>query len=255
MINIRHIAKNLLRKQGFGVYQIGSYEFINFENYLSILLKVDGIVKYLQVGTHDGVMVDPMYGFVVEKWKSIQGLLLEPIPSSFHKLQKNYLKFPTILPVNVAVHNTKNVMEMFTVNTKKAHCYPEHVSGMSSFSKENLTVIGQVAEEDIMSIQVECKTVESILRQYGLLDINLMIIDTEGYDYDILSELNLGIVNPKIVRFEHGLSSYFGSDQKLLKLSARMNSFGYQVLIDNNDVILVKTSFLINALEKGSEKS
>ena len=114
MINIRHIAKNLLRKQGFGVYQIGSYEFINFENYLSILLKVDGIVKYLQVGTHDGVMVDPMYGFVVEKWKSIQGLLLEPIPSSFHKLQKNYLKFPAILPVNVAVHNTKNVMEMFT---------------------------------------------------------------------------------------------------------------------------------------------
>lgn len=255
MTIIRHIAKNLLRKQGFGAYQIGSHEFINFENYLSTLLKIDGFIKYLQVGTHDGVMVDPMYGFVVEKWKSIQGLLLEPIPSSFQKLQKNYSKYPTIVPVNVAVHNTKNVMEMFTVNAKKAHRYPEHVSGMSSFSKENLTVIGQVMEDDIMSVQVQCKTVESILTQYGLFDINLMIIDTEGYDYDILSELNFGIVNPKIVRFEHGLASYLGSDQKLLKLSVRMNSFGYQVVIDNNDVILVKTSFLVNALVKGSERS
>jgi FkbM family methyltransferase len=252
---IRQIAKNLLRKKGFGVYQIGSNEFINFENYLSTLLKIDGFVKYLQVGTHDGVMVDPMYGFVAEKWKSIQGLLLEPIPSSFDKLQKNYSKYPSILPVNVAIHNTNTVMEMFTVNEKKAHRYPEHVSGMSSFSKENLTLIGHVIEEDIMSVQVQCKTVESILRQYELIDINLMIIDTEGYDYDILSELNFGIINPKIVRFEHGLASYLGSDQKLFELSVRMNSFDYQVVVDNNDAILVKTSFLVNALEKGSERS
>jgi tRNA G26 N,N-dimethylase Trm1 len=78
-----------------------------------------------------------------------------------------------------------------------------------------------------------------------MLDINLLVIDTEGYDFQILKEIDLDKISPKVIHFEHGVYSQTMSLSEISIVIARLNSHGYQVMLDNNDGIAVKTDFLI----------
>jgi len=242
---IKKLVKLLLKKSGYGVFSLESNEFVNFDNILFALIRCLGSIKYLQIGANDGVFVDPMFKFVEQNHHKMFGLLIEPVPSYFEKLNHNYRKFPTIRTLNCAVHNVEKEMTIYTAKPEAMNWTKGDIRGMSSFYKDHLVNPGFLSESEVSEIQVKCVDIYTVLLEQGMLDINLLVIDTEGYDFQILKEIDLDKISPKVIHFEHGVYSQTMSLSEISIVIARLNSHGYQVMLDNNDGIAVKTDFLI----------
>ena len=247
--SFRNIARMILSRFNYGIFRLESAELFNFSNVLYLLLKEENHIRYLQIGANDGIMFDPMYEFVVRNHYHVSGLLVEPVEIYYQRLQKNYSNFTQITAIRKAIHNTEKSMKMFVARETGVSNLGKNISGMSSFSKEHLMQYGLLAETDIDEVNVQCSSVVELLQEYDFLDINLLVIDTEGYDFQILDSLDFDQIKPKVVRFEHGLSAGTMTSTELRYLCDKFNRFGYQVSIVNNDAIAIQTQFLMNCLD------
>jgi hypothetical protein len=72
-----------------------------------------------------------------------------------------------------------------------------------------------------------------------------LVLDTEGYDYNILMDFNFNKIKPKIIRFEHGLRNGIMDKDKFLHLCNYLNSFGYQIFLESYDA----TAYLLDPLD------
>jgi FkbM family methyltransferase len=239
----------MLNLFGFDVFKIDSAELFNFSNILFLLLNEEGHIRYLQIGANDGVLADPMYGFVCKHQNQVTGLLIEPIEFYFQKLQRNYSKFPGITALRIAIHNFEISMTMYVPRKSSSRRHNKDVAGLSSFNKLHLLKHENLVETDIVEEQVKCCSVEELLEEHSFMDINLLIVDTEGYDFQILDKLNLNQIQPKVIRFEHGMAAGTMTANQLNSLCEKFNKFGYQMIIDNNDAIAVQTVFVMNSVD------
>ena len=139
-------------------------------------------------------------------------------------------------------------MSIYVAKATRNHQLDIAVAGMSSFNKGHLLKNTSVLESDIVEEQVRCSSVEELLQEFGFNDINVLVIDTEGYDFRILDKLDLNQVSPKIVLFEHGLGGGTMTPSELESLCEKFNKFGYQVTIVNNDAIAIQTQFMVKCL-------
>ena len=91
--NLRQLLRNQIRSMlnlfGFDVFKIDSAELFNFSNILFLLLNEEGHIRYLQIGANDGILADPMFGFVRKHQDQVTGLLIEPVEFYFQKLQRH----------------------------------------------------------------------------------------------------------------------------------------------------------------------
>ena len=110
---------------------------------------------------------------------------------------------------------------------------------MASFDRDHLLRDNYLSESDIESYEVECCTVKELIADFALEDINVLIIDTEGYDAKILEMVDLETIRPSIIRFEHGMKSDVMSKETLLEIVSRLNSYGYQIIVEDNDATAV----------------
>ena len=51
--------------------------------------------------------------------------------------------------------------------------------------------------------EIECVTLHEIFERNSVKKIDLLHIDTEGFDYDILSQVNLERFKPLVILYEH----------------------------------------------------
>lgn len=81
-----------------------------FAERLDALLREPGFF-FIQVGAHDGVRFDDLYGKVTAI--NCSGIVIEPLPRYFRRLKANYEDYPGVVPLNVAVHPTLEKIELF----------------------------------------------------------------------------------------------------------------------------------------------
>ncbi|MFY9287282.1 MAG: FkbM family methyltransferase, partial [Alphaproteobacteria bacterium] len=90
-------------------------------------------VYFIQIGAMDGVSYDPIHKHVKkQKWK---GLLFEPIPDMFVKLQNNYRDCSGLTFVNAAIADYEGAIEMMCISEagmQKAQL-TQAALGLSSF--------------------------------------------------------------------------------------------------------------------------
>ena len=245
---LRTRIRSILSLFGFGVYKIDSAELFNFWNLLFLTLREDGHIRYLQIGANDGVLVDPMYEFVCRNQHRVSGLLVEPVGIHFSKLKSNYSHIPNIIAVRRAIHNYEKSMTLFVAKETTNDKRNVAVAGLSSFNRNHLLQHGSLGDTDIVEEQVKCSSVEELLQEYSFMDINVLVTDTEGYDFEILDNLDLNKIRPKVVLFEHGLAAGTMTSDELESLCEKFNKFGYQLSIVNNDAIAIQTQFIVKCL-------
>ena len=61
--------------------------------------------------------------------------------------------------------------------------------------------------------QVACVSLGSLLKKYHVQKLDLLLIDTEGYDYQILKQLDLDVVRPELVLYEHQYINQIEKDE------------------------------------------
>jgi FkbM family methyltransferase len=159
---------------------------------------------FVQVGAFDGTTHDRLHEHVREKgW---HGVLVEPQPSAFARLEESYEGVDSLTLVNAAVDRERGSRALHIV--QDAHGEPiDSLRGLASFDRERLVEwlrkdgprnprAGRIGSEP-----VSCVTFEDVLADTAYVD--LLHIDVEGYDLELLKLFDFARFAPPIVRFEH----------------------------------------------------
>ncbi len=188
---------------------------------------------FVQIGANDGVSFDPINAFVTRH--RVPGIVVEPVPELYTSLQRTYADLPRVGCVNVAIHRTAESADLYRV-AANALGLPRDAWGMASFDRSRLAVLG-VRDEDIIKERVPCMSLSALFRKYGVQDLDLLVVDAEGYDYEILAMLDLDEIKPGIIRFEHGRRADEASFTRLREILLRLYDHGYYVSMEPQDVV------------------
>ena len=84
-------------------------------------------------------------------------------------------------------------------------------------------------------IQVQCRRLNTIVRERGITSIDHLIIDTEGHDFTILMDFDFSIVKPVKITFENFHMDEDTEKPNYKKLMSHLKTIGYKVLSEDNE--------------------
>lgn len=162
-------------------------------------------VRIIQIGSNDGLHGDPIYNLIKQNptWRA---LFVEPIPYLFERLRKNYGMDGRFSFVNAAINEGKQQVFYSVKEEAKVDLpfLPSWYDQLGSFKKENiLKHLDGVLEPYIVETELLGMSLSELFQKNEVQDITLLHIDAEGYDWKILSQLNLARYKPEIILFEH----------------------------------------------------
>ncbi len=187
--------------------------FIKIHGRINPNLKLDHIIqKYLkeenatiiQIGSNDGKTGDPIYHLLQnnKKWRAI---MVEPVPYLFKRLKENYTDDSRFIFENAAINDgRRQIFYAIRPEAKdKLKDLPPWFDQLGSFYKLNITKhLNGRLEPYIEEIKLQGITLNSLFLKHSITSIGLLHIDTEGYDWKILSQLDLNNYKPTIILYE-----------------------------------------------------
>ena len=196
-------------------------------------------VFFVQIGANTGANPnDPIYQLVrARRWK---GILVEPVPSVFEKLKQNYSSSRELIFEQAAISDESNAasgtvelcvpLDMFMADTDGKDAI--HYSQFSSIESTRSGIAHAHKK-----ISVPCLTFPTLLAKHGIESVDLLVTDTEGHDYFILSSIDLSSgTKPRVILFEH----FYMTSDEYADLTSRLGACGYAVLwIDAMDSLAV----------------
>jgi len=163
-----------------------SYSHVNSKNeYIDIILdkifnsKRNGF--FIELGANDGLSQSNTAFF--EFYRNWNGILIEPSPEAFEKCK---IARPNSICLNLACVSNTHVGEFIEGDFNG--------SMMSSVNGSRLN------NKDLIKVKVS--TLQNILDSLNINTIDFLSLDTEGYEYEILSGLNLNKYRPKYMLIE-----------------------------------------------------
>ena len=192
--------------------------------------------RVLQIGSNDGRSGDPLYSIILHRvgWRAV---FVEPIPWLFQSLRANYGDEQRFRFLNLAVSDRNGSLTLYYINIEKAS---KSYTGLPSWLARVATAeqgrleksFNGVFKDCVESIDVECVDGPELLR-HGMLDrVDVLHIDAEGSDWLILKSLNLSVLRPKVVLFEHACldSEQWHEALRSMKQSYRVRNIGRDFL-------------------------
>lgn len=188
---------------------------------------------FVVVGANDGVKSDPLARMVAadKRWR---GLLIEPVPHIFARLRQNYADTTRFACENVAIAPTAGRLPFYYVSPDAAQRWagplPAYADQVGSFRREHLVeVLGQDAEPLIVAEPVPCEPLESVMQRNGIDEVDLLQIDTEGFDYEVLKQVDFQKHAVGMILYEHmHLSPQEQAAARNLLAEAGYDLFTYQ---------------------------
>jgi len=240
---IKKYIQHWLHKCGLKISRIGPYSIFDFESFLYRHLAVHKTLTFLQIGDTGNFMNDPVYHFNVANRDVVSGFVLEPLPDIFEKLVENYKCCPGIKPFNLAIHATQSEMILHRVKPELAAEVPAFARGIASFDANHWKKTTLVPDADLMEqVKVRCVSFADFIKSNAIDKLDLLLLDTEGYDYEILMSIDFTNIKPRIIRFEHGVRDNVMSFEQFMRVCNYLNSFGYQIIAESYDV----TAYLLD---------
>lgn len=195
----------------------------------------------IQIGSHEGNSSnDPIYNVVDNTTKLI---LVEPVPFLFKKLKRNYeSKFGlinNIIFINKAVSNFIGEISM-TVPSEKNNFskLPYWASQLGSVNNNHAN--GHLSNLIVENITVKTTTINAIIKDYNITDIDLLHTDTEGHDFTILMDYSFEI-KPKKIIFEHRhMDGLHKIGKKYEELSNKLLLLGYKKKVKMTTILYLK---------------
>jgi FkbM family methyltransferase len=182
-------------------------------------------MTFLQIGAFDGVGEDDLCELITTH--NLRGVLVEPQPAAFARLQQTYRNQRQVTLLQAAIAETEGMRDLY--------CHRSHASMAASFNRGHLLKHG-ISDDDIVAQPVPCHTVESALRAAGLESVDLIQIDAEGYDWTIIRSIDFTRVRPRVIRFEYRHMRDADADECLAQLA----SHGYRFILESHDIIAVR---------------
>ncbi len=172
------IDKDLIKNERL----ISSHSFYSLEFTLEKIFSKDLVSSLIQIGANDGKRFDNLNKFIVKY--SPLSILVEPIKTNFQDLKKNYKNQKNIYFENSAISVNNEIQYLYKVRDNKIINYEEHIKGITSFDIDHLTKHG-VIRSHIEKEKVNSISILNLLLKYNINNLDLLMIDAEGYDAEI----------------------------------------------------------------------
>jgi FkbM family methyltransferase len=204
----------------------------------SLIEKRKDRFEVLQIGANDGLENDPIHHLVRSRGWYL--CAVEPMPGPFRRLQNNYRDLSSVTCLQCAVGEVDGEATLYALASPRANSLDDH---LSSFSPDILRRHWRSVpdlEKRIRSEVVQCLTFQSLVRRSSLNAIDMLQIDTEGYDYEIIRMAFSAGCFPPILAFEW----QHLNDKAMWACKGDLLKHGYRWLLSRSDVIAVKESAL-----------
>lgn len=240
------IGYKLIDKKSAKTERLIDNFIFKIEDFLKVLINKKKINKILQIGANDGKSDDFLYKSFN---KDLKAILLEPMEDAYASLQKNYKLFHKVKCLNLALDIKDHEKKFFSVNPKYSEFYKkkyndknvEWLNILSSFHREHLVKHG-IKEKHIISKNIQCISFKSLIEKYDYQDLDLLIIDAEGYDCTLVNNFIETVDMRPLIIFEW----IHGKDDEVNKLLKKLIENNYEFFKIGRDLLCFQKDFLFN---------
>jgi FkbM family methyltransferase len=196
---------------------------------------------FVQVGANDGQTSDSVHPFV--KRGVLRSYLIEPIPDLFKKLNQFYEGISNTILINAAIGRSGGEQIIYKVADKGRWQGNVWAAQLATFDHSQMLRMG-IREEEIEKVRINTLTLQDLVVQFNLGQINVLQIDTEGYDAEIVrSAMELEHL-PQCICFEH---AHFGNalpQKEVTDLYELLTQKGYYWSHDRLNTMAIHSSFI-----------
>ncbi len=184
---------------------------------------------FIEIGAHDGLHGDPVRPWVSQyHW---HGILVEPQPKIFKRLVENYRGEPQLIFENAAIFREDGRAVLYAF--KDSPDLPDHATMLATFNRYALEHNAHGYCGEIEEIPVAALSVKTLLARHDVAHVDLLQVDTEGYDFEIIKMFAEAECKPSVVQFESaGLNSH--EQRQCYQL---LGDLGYRLLTIGIDTI------------------
>jgi FkbM family methyltransferase len=233
LINLKHFIFRLY-------FRLDSHNYA-FKQYATDLTESNLIKTYFDNLKNDGFFIhigichyEQDYFRPFFEKKNYKGLLIEANPTYIKNIKKNLN--PNFRLENFLIDNNEISKYLYYVDNNSINKYPKYVKGICSTNKKNL-ILHHISERDIGQIKVESKKLSSLIKIKNINNIDFLIIDVEGMEfnilYDFLTNTNL---RPNII-FE----MKFMKKIEIIKVLDLLKKDNYDITLFKNDFICLNS--------------
>ena len=239
---MKKLINKILNLLGYKIKKIDPHNVFDFENFLLRFILKKNEVNLIQIGAYDGNLYDPIQNFILNNKKKIKAYLFEPQKEPYNILLEKYSKFKNVTPVNLAIHPTEEKTKLFRINPSKVNDQNSHLNGIGSLNLDHTKKFALESSQFIEEIDVQCISLNKFLYEKSIKSLDILVMDCEGFDYEIIKAINFEKIKPKIIRFEHGVRDNVMQKEKFLEICSILNKNGYQIITEIYDA----TAYLIS---------
>lgn len=217
---------------------------INLDQYLDLQGKRENF-QFVQVGANDGITGDRLHSYI--KKYGWRGVLVEPVPYLFDRLKNNYCNCENLVFENCAIGKSNGKLLFYSIAemNKDGERHSQFLGSqvlslLGSFDKRTLmnhSNLHPQFESFIEEIEVPTITLSELFRKHAILWLQLLQIDTEGYDFEILNRADFSTIKPNIIIFENVHMTRL-QYKMLIKKLKRLDYYFY---IDSRDTVAVQS--------------
>ena len=195
------------------------------------------------LGAHIGIHIKDE----ISKIKDSSILLVEPVPHNISAIKENLKEFKNVHLETVAVASVRETKDFFFVKATSINKLKKHwASGIGSFNKNHLlnhrTKRFLIEEDDIDNIPIKTVKFEDLIEKYSITEIDKILIDIEGYEYEILRDMDLKKVRINSILFEYKhFDGYQKTGEKLEEILKKFEENNYKTSkVDEENILAVK---------------
>lgn len=217
------------------IFFLNFFDFIHKKKIINFFYKNKIDLKYIiDVGSHHGETIN----LFLKYFKPKKIYSFEASPQNYIILKKNYIKLDQNLKKTIQIENIA-----LGKNNRIQSFNQIHESSSSTFNKINIKsnyflrkkfFLGMGQDKDFFKkIELKIISLDSYFLENNLKKIDLLKIDTEGFEYEILQGFQENMKNVNYILFEHHYDDMIRKNYKFKDIS--------KLLKHNNFKLVYKT--------------
>jgi FkbM family methyltransferase len=191
---------------------VAGVEDVGLSHVLQILFRCADDLRFVQVGANDGVHNDLLCPFLERS--DPRGILIEPQTMPFRQLQARYGDRGRLILLQAAIDNRAGSRTLYRCREDlAAGAAGASLSGLASFERAQVVAayarharrlgLGEHPDRAIVGEAVPTLTLDAVLNDFGLERCDLLVIDTEGHDFEIIRTIDFARIRPLVLIYEH----------------------------------------------------
>jgi FkbM family methyltransferase len=199
-------------------------------------------VFFVQIGANDGQAGDPLHE-LIRRSPAWRGLLIEPVPYVFARLKQSHPDGGRFVCENVAIGAAAESRDFYYVSDRArdvlGSALPATFDQLGSFDPHHIRKhCGPEIEPFIVRASIRTEPLRDVLGRHRVSRVDVLHIDTEGYDYQILRQVDFAAWPPAVILYEHSHLSH--SDQAAaVRL---LGDHGYRVRSFKTDTLATRVT-------------